>query len=153
MGEGKSRSVFAERSKQMEEMLNRVWEDLVGRGGGPFTLRLLIQPTVATVFAIRAGLRDGRQGLTPYFWNVLLNRATRKDLLREGWKDIGKLFTMAVILDVIYQLVVARWIYPLETVIVALVLAILPYVMIRGLVCRLGRRRQTKPDGARTREH
>ena len=130
----------------MEEMLNRVWEDLVGRTGGPLTLRLLIQPTMATLLAIRAGLRDSRQGRTPYFWNVLLRRANRRDLLGEGWKDVGKLFVMACVLDIVYQLIVARWVYPLETVIVAIVLAILPYVMVRGLACRLGRRWQRKPN-------
>lgn len=125
----------------MEETLIRVWEDLVGRVGGPLTLRLVIQPTVATILAIRAGLNDGRQGRTPYFWNILLNLERRKDLLREGWKDVGKLFVMAVVLDTVYQLIVARWVYPLETLIVAVVLAILPYVLFRGLASRLARRR------------
>ena len=124
----------------MEETLIRVWEDLVGRVGGPLTLRLFIQPTVATILAIRAGLNDGRQGRTPYFWNILLNLDQRKDRLREGWKDVGKLFSMAVVLDVVYQLVVARWVYPLETLIVAVVLALLPYVLFRGLASRLARR-------------
>jgi hypothetical protein len=36
----------------MEDVLSRVWENLIGRAGGPLTLRLLIQPTVATVLAI-----------------------------------------------------------------------------------------------------
>jgi hypothetical protein len=124
----------------MEETLIRVWEDLVGRVGGPLTLRLVIQPTVATILALRAGLNDSRQGRTPYFWNILLNLDQRKDLLREGWKDVGKLFIMAVVLDTVYQLIVARWIYPLETLIVAVVLAILPYVLFRGLASRLARR-------------
>ena len=130
----------------MEEMLNRVWENLVGRTEGPLTLRFFIQPTVATIFAIRAGLRDSRQGQRPYFWNALFNPGNRKDLLAEGWKDVGKLFIMACVLDVVYQLIVAPWVYPLETVIVAIVLAILPYVMVRGLACRLGRRWQRKPN-------
>ena len=132
----------------MEEMLNRVWENLVGRAGGPLTFRLLIQPTVAIILGIRAGLRDSRQGRTPYFWNVLLKGDNRKDLLREGWKDVGKLFTMAAIIDVVYQLIVVRWVYPMETVIVAIVLAILPYVMVRGLANRIARRWQRNPNDA-----
>ena len=121
----------------MEEMLIRVWENLVGRVSGPLTLRLIIQPTVATILAIRAGLQDSRQGRTPYFWDILLNPAGRRDLLRQGWKDVGKLFIMAVLLDMVYQLIVVRWVYPLETLIVAIVLAILPYVLFRGLASRL----------------
>ena len=124
----------------MEELLTRVWEHLGGRVGGPLSLRLFIQPTVALILAIRAGLKDSRQERMPYFWNVLFSGAHRKELLQDGWKDIGKLFIMACVLDLIYQLIVARWIYPLETLIVALVLAILPYVIFRGLVGRLARR-------------
>ena len=109
-------------------------------------LRLVIQPTVATILALRAGLNDSRQGRMTYFWNVLLNLDQRKNLLREGWKDIGKLFIMAVVLDTIYQLIVARWVYPLETLFVAVVLAMLPYVLVRGLSSRLARRRlSTRP--------
>ena len=133
----------------MEETLIRVWEDLAGRVGGPLTLRLVIQPTVATILAIRAGLNDSRRGQTPYFWNILLNLDQRKELLREGWKDVGKLFIMAVVLDTVYQLIVARWVYPLETLIVAVVLALLPYVLLRGLTSRLTRRRprnSTRPS-------
>ncbi len=138
----------------MEETLMRVWNDLVGRVGGPLTLRLVIQPTVATLLALRAGLKDSRQGRPPYFWNILLNLDERKDMLREGWKDVGKLFVMAVVLDIVYQLIVARWVYPLETLLVAVTLAILPYVLFRGLVSRLARRRTgnlTRP-GADARE-
>ena len=124
----------------MEELLTRVWEHLGGRVGGPLSLRLFIQPTVALILAIRAGLKDSRQGRLPYFWSIIFGGAHRKDLLQEGWKDVGKLFVMACVLDVAYQLIVARWIYPLETLIVAIVLAILPYVIFRGLVGRLARR-------------
>jgi hypothetical protein len=66
----------------MEDMLSRVWENLIGRVGGPLTLRLLIQPTVATILAIRAGLQDAREGRTPYFWSILSNPTQRHDLLR-----------------------------------------------------------------------
>lgn len=138
----------------MEELLTRVWEHLGGRVGGPLTLRLFIQPTVALILAIRAGLKDSRQGRMPYFWNIIFSGAHRKDLLQEGWKDIGKLFTMACVLDVVYQLIVARWIYPLETLIVAIVLAILPYVIFRGFVGRLAQRwTRRHPSPAQMREN
>lgn len=124
----------------------RVIKNLAGRVSGPMSLRLLIQPTVAIILAIRAGLRDGREGKVPYFWNVLVNLERRKDLLREGWKDASKLFAMACLLDIIYQLIVARWVYPLETLIVATVLALVPYVLLRGIVGRLARRLRKPSD-------
>jgi uncharacterized membrane protein len=71
------------------EFFARVWEMLNGRADGPFTLRLILQPTVATIFAIRAGLRDTRDGQPPYFfWSVFTNPARCPELLAQVWKDV-----------------------------------------------------------------
>jgi len=121
----------------MDEMLTRLWENLGGRIGGPMSLRLLLQPTIATILAIRSGLADARAGKPPFFWTVLTNANDRRELLRSGWKSVAKVFTMAVVLDVVYQLIVARWVYPLEAVIVAFVLACVPYLLLRGPVNRI----------------
>jgi hypothetical protein len=43
-------------------------------------------------------------------------------------------------MDVIYQWIVQRWIYPGETLIVAMALAVIPYLLLRGPVNRLARR-------------
>jgi hypothetical protein len=124
-----------------QEFFARVWEMLIGRADGPLTLRLIFQPTVAATFAIRAGLRDAREGRPPYFfWSVFTNPARRPELLRLAWKDVGKVFIAAVALDVIYELVVYRWVYPGQALIVATVLAIIPYLLIRGPVTRIMRR-------------
>jgi hypothetical protein len=123
------------------EFFARVWEMLIGRLDGPLTLRLILQPTVAAIFAIRAGLRDAREGRPPFFfWSVFTNAARRPELLGQVWKDVGKVFIIAVVLDVIYELIVYRWVYPGQAVIVATVLAIVPYLLIRGPVTRIMRR-------------
>jgi hypothetical protein len=123
-----------------QEFFAQVWEMLIGRVGGPLTLRLLVQPTVAAIFAIRAGLRDAREGRAPYFfWAVFTNRARRPELFRLAWRDVGKVFLAAFALDVIYELKVYRWVYPGQALIVALVLAIVPYLIIRGPVTRIAR--------------
>jgi hypothetical protein len=132
----------------MEEMLARGMANLIARISGPMSLRLIIQPTVATILAIRAGWRDGRQGDGPYFWNVLFNLERRTELLRHGRRDVGKLFIMACLLDIVYQLIVVRWVYPLETLIIATTLAIVPYVLLRGVVGRLVRRLHRTPNPA-----
>ena len=139
---------YKARGLKMEEMLARGVANLIARIGGPLSLRLIIQPTIATILAIRAGWRDGRQGVGPYFWNVLVNVEQRRDLLRQGRRDVGKLFIMACLLDVVYQLIVVRWVYPLETLIVATTLAIVPYVLLRGVVGRLVRRLHRTPNPA-----
>ena len=121
----------------MDEMLTRLWENLGGRIGGPMSLRLLLQPTIAAILAIKSGLGDARAGKPPYLWTILTNTEDRRDLLRSGWKSIAKVFTMAVVLDVVYQLIVNRWVYPLESVIVAFLLACVPYLLVRGPVNRI----------------
>jgi hypothetical protein len=44
------------------EALSRSVEQLLGRANGPLNFRLLMMPTVVTVLAIRAHLRDVREG-------------------------------------------------------------------------------------------
>ena len=41
----------------MNEIFARLWQNLYARVTGPMNLRLIIQPAVATILAIRAGLR------------------------------------------------------------------------------------------------
>jgi hypothetical protein len=121
----------------MEDLLARIWENLGGRIGGPLSFRLILQPVVATVLAVRAGLQDARTGRPAYFWTILTSPADRRDLLREGWKAVAKVFVLAVIIDVVYQVIVFRWVYPVELLLVAFLLACVPYLLIRGPVNRL----------------
>jgi hypothetical protein len=133
----------------MDEILARIWENLGGRIGGPMKFRLLLQPLMVSFFAIRSGIKDARAGRPPFFWTVLSDPQSRADLLRDGWKDIAKVFTMAFAVDVIYQLIVERWVYLLESLIVAIVLAIIPYLILRGPVTRIARATmQTSPQTA-----
>ena len=45
-----------------------------------------------------------------------------------------------MIIDFIYQLIVFRWFYPWQALIVTVTLAILPYLIFRSLLNRIGRR-------------
>ena len=123
----------------MNDIVARIWENLYARLAGPMNLRLIIQPTVATILAIRAGLRDAHQNRPAFLWAVLWNPAHRRELLRTGWKDVGKVFLLAAILDVVYQLIVHRRVYILELLITAVTLAIVPYILVRGPVSRIAR--------------
>ncbi len=96
----------------MDEFLVRVWNNLAGRLTGPMNFRLIVQPCVAIFFAVRSGLKDAREGRPAFFWDILSNPAGRRELIGEGWKDIGKIFLVAVTLDVIYQIIVHRWVFP-----------------------------------------
>lgn len=121
------------------DVLARFWMDLVGRLTGPLTMRLYLQPMMATFYGVRDGLRDAREGRPLYFWTLVSQPAERRHLMAEGWKSIGKVFVLAIALDLIYQFLVFRWVYPFETLDVALVLAVIPYALVRGLVNRVAR--------------
>jgi hypothetical protein len=66
-------------------------------------------------------------------------------MLREGWRDVGKVFVIAIALDIVYQLIVLRWVYPGETLVVAAALALLPYLIVRGLVTRIVKSIKRRP--------
>jgi hypothetical protein len=124
----------------MEDTLTRIFEHLAERVSGPMKFRLLLQPIMASIFAIRAGLQDAKAGKPPYFWGLLSNPGHRVEMIKDGWKSVGKVFLLALVLDVVYQVIVARFVYPGEVLIVAFLLAIVPYVLLRGLVTRIARR-------------
>ena len=129
----------------MEELLTRVWTNVMDRVGGPMTFRLVLQPAMAMLLAVRAGIKDAREGRPPFLWTILTEPSQRLELLREGWKSTARVFILAVVMDVIYQFIVQRWIYPGEVVIVAVLLALVPYVLIRGPVTRIARPWQRVP--------
>jgi len=126
------------------EIFGAAGDMLIGRTIGPMKLRLILQPAMAAIFAISAGMKDAREGRLPYLWSIFTNPADRHDMLRHGWKDVRKVFTVAVVLDVVYELVVFHWIFPVQALLVAFVLAIVPYAVIRGLVTRITRRRTSR---------
>jgi len=125
----------------MDNMWIRVGTQLLARVSGPMKFRLVLQPCMASFFAIRSGLADARAGKTPYFWCLLSDPAQRDDMIKDGWKSVGKIFILALVLDVVYQIIVLRFVYPGEAIIVAFILAIAPYLILRGLVTRLARKR------------
>jgi hypothetical protein len=125
----------------MDDLLSRVFENLIDRVSGPMKFRLILQPLMATIFAVRSGLRDAKEGRPAYFWAIFTDSDNRRDMLRDGWKSVGKIFLIAIIIDIVYQIVVFRWFYPLEAIVVAAMLAFVPYLVIRGPVNRIARRK------------
>ncbi len=116
----------------MEELFTRLWNDLIGRIGGPMSFRLVLQPAMALIFAIRDGLKDAREGRPAYFYSLFTEPENRRSRLREGFKAVARVFVFAIVMDMIYQVTVLRWFYPLQALIVAFVLAFLPYILLRA---------------------
>ena len=121
------------------DALKRAVDELLGRAGGPMHLRLILQPLMATIFAVRAGLRDARQGQSPFLSTFIKNPESRGRLIASAWKDVGKVFIIAILLDTVYQIIALHQFRILQTLIVAFVLAILPYLLVRGPVSRIAR--------------
>ncbi len=123
----------------MKDLFAQHWGMLLGRWDGPLAFRFLLQPTMAAFLGVRAGLKDARAGHSPYAWLMLSQPGHRRRLLLEGWRDIIMLFTIAVVVDLAYGIIVYRWIYPGQAVIVAAVIAIPTYVIVRGPANRIAR--------------
>ena len=121
----------------MDDMLNRIWEDLVGRIHGPMSFRFFLQPSMAAIFALRDGIRDAHKGEPAYFWSLFTDSSHRSDRIRAGWKAISRVFILGAIMDLVYQLIVLHRLYPGEALIVATGLAIVPYIVLRGPINRL----------------
>jgi hypothetical protein len=134
----------------------RFWRDLVDRTTEPMKFRLILQPSMAATFGILAGLKAVRMGRLPYFtMRMMRNPQKHLDRLREGL-NVGlnataKLIVVCLMIDAIYQLLVLKTFYPFEALVVALLLAFLPYVIIRGLVVRVLLRRASTQRVARRR--
>jgi hypothetical protein len=60
-------------------------------------------------------------------------------LLHEGWRGARTPFVVAIALDSIYQIIEVRFIYPLELLFTATLLAVVPYALLRGPFNRLAR--------------
>ena len=121
----------------MGDIFIRLWHNLMDRITGPMNFRLIMQPLVAAGFAIWSGVKDARAGRPAFLWTVVTDPAQRSALLRSAWKDVGKVFMLAVVLDAIYQLIQLRAVHLLELLIVAPTLAFVPYALLRGPVTRL----------------
>jgi hypothetical protein len=120
----------------------RIWDDITSGRHAPLGFRFILQPAVAAFFAYKAGRQDARDGRPLYMWALVSDREQRRTLLREGWQHIGKVFIVAIVMDGVYQFISVRWFYPGEAVIVAVVLAVLPYLVFRSLVNRILRHRR-----------
>jgi hypothetical protein len=68
----------------MDDIWTRIGTNLIDRVSGPMKFRLVLQPLMASICAILAGLRDAKAGNPPYFWSLLTDRKNRIDVLKDG---------------------------------------------------------------------
>jgi len=128
----------------MASFFSNYWTDFLGRFDGPLHFRLFVQPLMAIFFAVRDGRRDAREGRGAYLWSFATDPAQRRYLFESGWKGISKVSVLAFALDVVYQFMVWHGLKPLQALMTAVVLAVIPYAVLRGPVNRLMRSNSTR---------
>jgi len=119
---------------------------LMARIDGPMSLRLVLQPLVALFFAFRDGTRDAREQRSPYFWALFTEPGHRREMLESGWHSIGKVFIVAIVLDLVFQYLVFSNFRPIGALLAGVILAIFPYLLLRGPVNRLMRSKARRTD-------
>ncbi|WP_246179976.1 hypothetical protein [Microvirga thermotolerans] len=119
------------------EVLGRIWRNIAERPSGPLTFRFVLQPTMAAIVAFRDGTTDARLNRSPYLWTLLTDRNGSAERLREGVIATARIILLGFVMDGIYQAFVLDAFFPAETVLVAILLAFLPYLLLRGPFCRL----------------
>jgi hypothetical protein len=134
---------------ETHDVLSRIWEDLVARPGSPLSFRFVLQPAVG-ILGVRDGIKDARTGRSLYFWTVLHDSQTRNARLEEGLSATARILALGLLMDAIYQIWVLGTFYPTEAAIVALALAFVPYLLIRGPTARLARWRQSRASSSET---
>lgn len=117
----------------------RIWHDLVVRPAGPFGSRFILQPITATILAFLSGVADAKAGRLPCFQRVAQGKEGRWDRLVEAADALANVLFMAVILDTLYQLFVMKTFYWFEMILIAILLAFVPYLIVRGPASRLAR--------------
>lgn len=125
----------------------RFWADIFGRTDGPMTFRFFLQPAMAAIAAIHDGLRDVREGHKSFFWTAVWDRSQPAGRLREGLNSTARIMLLGLGMDVIYQSVVFGRFYPVEALMIAILLAVVPYFIIRWFVERIARRRANDTTG------
>ena len=128
----------------------RIWYQLIERTDAPMRFRFILQPLMAALAAIHDGREDARAGRSPYFMTVLRNPQERVGRLREGLNATARIILLGMAMDLIYQLIVFKTFYPDQALVVALLLAFVPYLIIRGLVFRIARSRIRRRRGEGT---
>ena len=127
------------------ESLQRLWDDLIKRPEGEMKFRFVLQPVMAAIAAVRDGREDARIGRPPFFVTMLRNPQERVGLLREALNATARIILLGLVMDVIYQALVLNTFYPNEALVIALLLAFVPYLIIRGVVMRIVRSRMRGP--------
>jgi hypothetical protein len=119
----------------------RFVDDLVARLHGPGRLRFILQPTAAIVLGARDGVRDARTGKPPFLWGLVFRGSDRARMMRTALVSVRDLIAVAILLDIVAQLLIFRIVHPAAALLLGPVLISFPYATSRALANRVARGR------------
>ncbi len=130
------------------EDFGRLWRDILDRPGGPMTFRFILQPAMAIIAAARDGVHDARLNRRPYIWALIhgvRDPQGRSGRLWEGIVSTARILLLGVVMDIIYQWKALATFYPVQAAVIAILLAFVPYLLVRGPFLRLARHWVARP--------
>jgi hypothetical protein len=119
----------------------RFVDDMIARLHGPGRLRFIFQPTVAILLGARDGTKDAHQDAIPFLWGVVFHPTERRELIRSALISVRNLVAVAILADVVSQLIIFRMVHPGAALILGPVLIGFPYASSRALTNRFARLR------------
>jgi hypothetical protein len=122
---------------------------MLARLSGPGRLRFLIQPTMAALLGARDGVKDARAEERPYILALIQHRKHRWQLVRGAISSIGELIAVAILLDLIAQILLFREVFVMAALVLGPVLIATPYALSRALSNRITRKRNRRPPEMR----
>jgi hypothetical protein len=99
----------------------RFWSDIADRIHGPMTFRFFLQPTMALIAAIPDGISNAR------------GDGGARGGVRQALLATARTVLLGLSMDVIYQYKVLDRFYPAEAVMMAVLLALIPYFVFRRI--------------------
>ena len=121
----------------MEEFLDHFADAVAARLSGPMNFRFIMQPLMAVVLGIRAGIQDAHAGSPAFIADLVFNKEGRKESLKGAWKHVRWPIVLGAVLDATAQWILFHHIRPLPAVFVGFAVIALPYGMSRGLTNRI----------------
>jgi hypothetical protein len=77
----------------LTDMIARGWENFLARPQGTLNFRFILQPTVAAILALRAGINDARNGRPAYLWAAFTSPYTVRSCFMAGGRTFARRFS------------------------------------------------------------
>ena len=97
---------------------------------GPMAFRFILQPSMSATVAIHDSVKEARTGCSRL--TVEGHPRDRTGRLRGELVATARIILLGIAMDVIYQFLVFETFYPAQALLIALLLAFIPYLLIRG---------------------